>query len=248
MNAFLFPLALLTLVSAIGKHLFPLFTRAFLIIVSIVTIVLPLIPTDPKDCLQYKFDRFLESYNSTILKQSPISLTKNQTFTWSSSILVPGKTITGQGIINATFIHGLNDVIRNNSLVAEKTGLHTWRSKGQIVLAAPKIEATLHLLTSSDPGFDSSKLAPLKVITLTNTDIAFDFVATINDHWKQFIFTEFDYNNTFPETATFISNCPPEMVNDCSVNLLLGVKNFFRLLSVDVKNLAQYLIQSVPFN
>lgn len=182
------------------------------------------------------------------MKQSPVSLPKNQTFTWSSSVLVPGKTITGQGIINGTFIHGLNDVIRNNSLVAEKSGLHTWRSKGQIVLAAPKIEATLHLLSSSDPAFNTSRLVPLKVITLTNTDIAFDFVATTNDHWKQLIFTEFDYNNTFPDTATFISNCPPEMVNECTVNLLPSVKNFFRLFSVDVKYLAQYLIQSVPFN
>lgn len=88
------------------------------------------------------------------------------------------KTITVQAIVKATFVHGLNDVYRNNSVIADET--ISWHSKGQIVIVAPRISGKLYLIPNSDA--DELVISPMYFVSIASADTAFDFEAGIN--WR----------------------------------------------------------------
>ena len=192
-----------------------------------------------------KFDGYLNSFNQSVHKRSPFSVAKPQTFQWSSTTLVPGKTITGQTVINATLVHGLNDMYRNNSLKGEKTGLHAWRASGQVVLAAPMITGSVYMSTKD--ATDNLTFPVMSFVSIADADTAFDFESTINEHWNQIVYTSFEYNRTGFEFSTFL-NCSPQIIGlDCT-NQQGYIRSMVMRVTVDIKFMIQNMLSSVPFN
>ena len=190
-----------------------------------------------------KFDKYLTRYGQELANKSPIAVSRPQTFPWSSTFLVPGTTVTGQIVVNGTAVHGFGDVVRNNSLLVAKTGIHSWSAKGQVVLAAPKISGLIHFIPNVPlPNFN---VTPIEFSAIAVTDSAFDFVSTVNEQWKQVVYTSFEYNDTIPVFQLFL-DCPFELLNDCYTQQLT-TRNFIYPIVNNMKSMVSNLLSTVPF-
>lgn len=151
---------------------------------------------------------------------------------------VTDSTLSGSQVVNETMIRGLDEVERAGNITITKTGRHSFKVKGQVVLAAPKIDGSVYLYSQGDLVEHATYYA------IANTDVAFEFESNVNYQWNQVTFESFTYNETAPYWPVTM-NCSPKLASECtSINTYVASK--VKLLGDDVRYLVQHLLTLTP--
>ena len=147
-------------------------------------------------------------------------------------------TLTGSQVVNETMIHGLDELERAGNVTITKTGRHSFKVKGQLVLAAPKIDGSVYLYSQGNLVERATYYA------IANTDVAFEFESNVNYQWNQVTFQSFSYNESAPYWPVTM-NCSPKLASECtSINTYVAAK--VKLLGDDVRYLLQHLLTLTP--
>lgn len=172
------------------------------------SLIVTIAPAANQTVVNERFDAYLDRYVNLKHVRGP------QGFLNVSRPVYFSKTdakLSGTHVVNETKVYGLDDMERYGNITIKRTGRHSFNVKGQLLLAAPKIEGSVYLTLAA------ADTARLTYYSIANADIGFEFESNVNNQWNQVTFDTFNYNNTAPMFPVTISQCPTKLVQECGL-------------------------------
>lgn len=208
-------------------------------------IFIPLSTALTPNFITKRFDKYLERYNETISKRSPISVTRSQISQWKSEHIIAGKVITCRAVIDGADVENMNNLTRLGDLNATRIGQNSWSVRGLLSLSMIKISGIVKIIL--DGEYSNVTLPPLNIVSSPYGLIVFYFESEINFGNKYIDYRVLEYQNkTVPKFWSSII-CPKELEEECKYNQFDFVTIFFKYVFVnDLERILTSLLSSVP--
>ena len=213
------------------------FLPCFMILIPLSTALTP-------DFITKRFDQYLERYNETITKRSPISVTRSQISQWKSEHIIPGKVITCRAVIDGADVENMNNLTRLGDLNATRIGQNSWSVCGHLSLSIIKISGIVNIVP--DGEYSNLTLPPLNIVS-SHGLIVFYFESEINFGNKYIDYQVLEYQNkTVPKFQSSVI-CPKQLEEECKYNQFDFVTVFFKhVFETDLVQILTSLLSSIP--